>query len=110
MVTEPVAPVLNDTGVVDMPSVVGMTGAVTLTGTVVAGVLLPPKLMAVGPSAAAAVSVIVQLAAGGRMAAQVELDTVMPLPAGMVACTLNAGALPLLLMVTEPAPPVPKDT
>ena len=81
-----------------------------MIGTVVAGVLLPPKLMSVGPSAAAAVSVIVQLAAGARMAAQVELDTVMPLPAGMVACTLNAGALPLLLMVTEPAPPVPKDT
>jgi len=100
----------KDTGAVGMSSVVGATGAVTVTGTVVAGVLLPPKLMAVGPSAAAAVSVIVQLAAGARMAAQVELDTVMPLPAGMVACTLNAGALPLLLMVTEPAPPVPKDT
>src|SRR5256885_13414592 len=79
----------------------------TLFRTVVAGVLLPPKLMAVGPSAAAAVSVIVQLAAGARVAAQVELDTVMPLPAGMVARTLNAGAVPLLVMVTEPAPPAP---
>ena len=110
MVTEPAPPVPNDRGVVGMFSVVGTTGAVTVIGTVVAGVLLPPKPMLVGPSAAAAVSVIVQLAAGARMAAQVVLDTVMPLPAGMVACTLNAGALPLLLMVTEPAPPVPKDT
>src|SRR5256885_17102695 len=33
----------------------------------------------------------------------------MPLPAGMLACTLNAGALPLLVMVTEPAPFAPKD-
>ena len=110
MVTEPAPPVPKDRGVVGMFSVVGTTGAVTVIGTVVAGVLLPPKPMSVGPSAAAAVSVIVQLAAGARMAAQVELDTVMPLPAGMVACTLNAGALPPLLMVTEPAPPVPKDT
>ena len=110
MVTEPAPPVPNDRGVVGMFSVVGTTGAVTVIGTVVAGVLLPPKPMLVGPSAAAAVSVIVQLAAGARMAGQVVVDTVMPLPAGMVACTLNAGALPLLLMVTEPAPPVPKDT
>nr|WP_180317756.1 hypothetical protein [Delftia acidovorans] len=52
---------------------------------------------------------IVQLAEGARMAEQVVLDTVMPLPAGMLACTLNAGALPLLVMVTEPAPFAPKD-
>src|SRR5256885_10413130 len=110
MVTVPAPLVPNDTGAAGMSSVVGVTGTVTVTGTVVAGVLVPPKLMAVGPSAAAAVSVIVQLAAGARMAGQVVVDTVMPLPAGMVACTLNAGALPLLVMVTEPAPPVPKDT
>lgn len=107
-VVEP--PAANDSGALGIESVAVGTGTVTVICTVVVGVLLPPKLTAVGPSAAAAVSVIVQLAAGARIAAQVVLDTAMPLPAGMVACTLNAGALPLLLMVTEPAPPVPKDT
>src|SRR5256885_14646339 len=91
-------------------SVAGRTAVVTVTGTDVEAVLLPPKPMEVGPSAEGAVSVIVQLAEGARMAEQVVLDTVMPLPPGMLACTLSAGALPLLVMVTEPAPPAPKDT
>lgn len=107
-VVEP--PAANDSGAPGIESVAVGTGTVTVTCTVVVGVLLPPKLMLVGPSAAGAVSVIVQLAEGARMAEQVVLDTVMPLPTGMLACTLNAGALPLLVMVTEPAPPVSKDT
>src|SRR5256885_15408203 len=98
MVTEPVAPVLNDTGVVDMPSVVGMTGAVTVTGTVVASVLLPPKLMAVGPSAAAAVRVMPQLAKEASAAPHVFDCTVIPLPAGAVAGTVEGAERPGVLV------------
>ncbi len=104
MVTEPAPPVPKDTGAVGMFSVVGVTGVVTVTGTVVAGVLLPPTPMFVGPSGPAAVSVMVQLAPTGSDAGQVEEATVMPLPTGMMARRLNAGAVPLLVMVTEPAP------
>lgn len=109
MVTEPAPFAPNDTGVAGMDSVVGATIAVAVTGMVVAGVLLPPKAMGIGPSAVGAVSVIVQLASGTSEAVQVLADTVMPLPAGIVACTLSAGAEPLLVMVTEPAPPAPNE-
>ena len=110
MVTEPAPFAPKDRDAEGMVSVAGRTAVVTVTGTDVEAVLLPPKPMEVGPSAEGAVSVIVQLAEGARMAEQVVLDTVMPLPPGMLACTLSAGALPLLVMLTEPAPPAPKDT
>ncbi len=110
MVTEPAPFAPKDREAEGMVSVAGRTAVVTVTGTDVEAVLLPPKPMGVGPSAEGAVSVIVQLAEGAKMAEQVVLDTVMPLPPGMPACTLSAGALPLLVMVTEPAPPAPKDT
>ena len=60
-------------------------GAVTVNCTDVAGVLLPAKLMAVGPSGVAPVSVIVQLAPAASDEPQVLADTVMLLPAGIVA-------------------------
>ena len=110
MVTEPVVPVLNDTGVVDIPSVVGVTGAVTVTGTIAASVLLPPKLMAVGPSAAAAVRVMPQLAKEASAAPHVFDCTVIPLPAGAVAVTLKAAEAPVLLIRTVVEPPAANDS
>src|SRR3989475_300744 len=110
MVTEPAPPAPKDTDVAGMFSVVGVPVADTVTGTGVDAVLLPPKPMAVGPSAEGAVNVIVQLAEGARTAGQVVLDTVMPLPAGMLACTLSAFAPPLLVMVTDPVLPAANDS
>src|SRR5256885_9606767 len=49
-VVEP--PAANDSGALGIESVAVGTGTVTVTCTVVVGVLLPPKLTAVGPSAA----------------------------------------------------------
>lgn len=104
MATVAESPAANDSGAPGIDSVDAGTGAATVIGTAVAGVLLPPKPMFVGPSGPAAVSVMVQLAPTGSDAGQVEEATVMPLPTGIMARRLNAGAVPLLVMVTEPAP------
>jgi len=85
MVTEPVSPGAIVRVDAEIPSVVEVLGAVTVNGTVVADVLLPAKLTGVGPSAALAVSVMMQLAPAASDEPQVLADTVMPLPAGIVA-------------------------
>ena len=85
MVTKPVPPVAIVRVDAEIPSVVVVLGAVTVNGTVVADVLLPAKLTGVGPSAALAVSVMMQLAPAASDEPQVLADTVMPLPAGIVA-------------------------
>lgn len=85
MVTKPVPPVAIVRVDAEIPSVVVVLGAVTVNCTDVAGVLLPAKLMAVGPSGVAPVSVIVQLAPAASDEPQVLADTEMPLPAGIVA-------------------------
>ena len=85
MVTKPVPPVAIVRVDAEIPSVVVVLGAVTVNGTVVADVLLPAKLTGVGPSAALAVSVMMQLAPAASDEPQVLADTEMPLPAGIVA-------------------------
>lgn len=85
MVTKPVLPEAIVRVGAEIPSVVVALGAVTVNCTDVAGVLLPAKLMAVGPSAVAPVSVIVQLAPAASDEPQVLVDTVIPLPAGIAA-------------------------
>jgi len=80
---------------------------VTVTTTLTVFVLLPVIGMIVGPSGVAAVNVIVQLAPIARVAAQVVLCTLMPLPPGIVAAMLLAVSVDWALFVTVTTPLLP---
>ncbi|CZH42628.1 Uncharacterised protein [Legionella pneumophila] len=80
---------------------------VTVTATVAVLVLLPLMPTLVGPSAAGAVKVIVQLAPIARLAPHVVLCTLMLLPPGMVAATFSAGSGEPILLVTVTNPLFP---
>lgn len=108
MVTEPMPPGAIVRLDAEMLSVV-VLGAVTVTCTEVAEVLLAAKLTVVGPSAAGAVNVMAQLEPAGSDAAQLFVVTVMPLLAGITARTLSAADAPLLVTFTVPEPPARND-
>lgn len=98
IVTTPEPLVSNTTGVVSIASVVA--GGDTVTSTVIGGVLLPLKDTSVGPSAAVAVKVMVQLVCGANDALQVLEVIVNPLALGITGWTLMAAATPLFVIVT----------
>lgn len=75
---------------------------VTVTDMLTVLVLSPWRAAWDGPSCTAASSLMVQWASE---AAQVVKATVISLPPGMLACTLSAGAAPLLVIVTGNVPP-----